>query len=1227
MVAEFGEFSTSRNEANIRDNANAFLARITHEQAMRYESTFQKIAASSAVIAKQAAFLLENMTLYGKTPLKPNEKLVIYPHNGIFSNDRSKRTMVLYWGSPTMSPGISEQINTLSHLDPLLETVKESNPESVACYAVTEPGVARYYPNIHGVEKLPPTTKFDIRNANWYVIAKPENNLERKTVWSNIYLDSVGQGLLTTASTPVYSKSGQYLGATGVDVTLDTIVNDILTHIPSCHRMEGLFSFLIDNQGRIVAFPPEYLDMFEIKIDRGKLVDATVILKHSLLDSSNVEIRKIGQNMLEKNYHVSRFFLNGHPYIISSHFMPSTGWRLGIVVPESAILASIQETRNTLDATVEKMTNRFTLVTVLFLITSIIIIATLSIKNFIRPLDKLSKGALRVKEGDLTTQVDIHTKDEIGSLAKLFNNMVDTLREAKELEKEYTQTLEQKVKDRTQEIMIRSEDLKKIRERLELAMDAGEHGFWDWNLDTDDVYFSPRYYTMLGYEPGELPMKLETWVNLMHPDDQKTIVPEVENYVKNAQPYEVEFRLKTKDGDWKWISGRGKSYEKDVDGIPHRAVGVHVDITGRKQAEEALRESEEMFKKLFEFAPDGFYLNDLEGNFIDGNKVAQEIIGYKKEELVGSSFLKLGLLPPEEIPKAAELLIENFNGRATGPDEFILNRKGRTPVVVEIMTLPVTIKSQKVVLGIARDITLRKRTEKALKESEEKYRTILESIENGYYEVDIAGNFTFFNDSACRIFGYPRDKLMGMNNRESMSTRTSKRIYKAFNNVYKTEKPTKIFEYEIIREDGTKRYVETSVSLREDSEGQRIGFRGIIRDITEKKLAEEEKKNLEAKLQRAEKMEAIGTLAGGVAHDLNNVLSGIVSYPELLLLDLPENSPLRKPILTIQQSGQKAADIVQDLLTLARRGVVATEVVNLNQVINSYLKSPECEKLKEFHPDVKIESDIETNLLNIMGSPVHVSKSIMNLVSNAAEAMPDGGNIFISTESRYIDKPIRGYDDVKEGDYVILTVSDIGIGISSENIERMFEPFYTKKVMGRSGTGLGMAVVWGTVKDHKGYIDIQSVEGKGTTFTLFFPVTRKEISGKEKALPMEDYMGKGESILVVDDVEGQREIASSILIKLGYSVTSVSSGEEAVDYMKDNKADLLILDMIMDPGIDGLDTYKRIIEFHPGQKAIIASGFSETDRVKEAQRLGAGKYIKKPYTLEKIGMAVKNELS
>jgi two-component system, cell cycle sensor histidine kinase and response regulator CckA len=387
-----------------------------------------------------------------------------------------------------------------------------------------------------------------------------------------------------------------------------------------------------------------------------------------------------------------------------------------------------------------------------------------------------------------------------------------------------------------------------------------------------------------------------------------------------------------------------------------------------------------------------------------------------------------------------------------------------------------------------------------------------------------------------------------------------------------------------------------------------------------------EQKKLEAQLLQAQKMEAIGTLAGGVAHDLNNILGGLVSYPELLLLQLPESSPLRKSILTIQKSGEKAAAVVQDLLTLARRGVVVNEVVNLNDVIGEYIESPEHEKLQAYHPGVHLETHLATDTLNILGSSTHLSKTVMNLVSNAAEAMPEGGKLTVSTENRYIDRPIGGYDNVREGDYVVITISDTGTGISPDDINKIFEPFYTKKKMGRSGTGLGMAVVWGTVKDHRGYIDVQSIEGEGTSFFLFFPVTRKKLPENQSHLPIESYSGKGESILIVDDVEEQRKIASGMLKELGYSALSVSSGEEAVEYLSTNNVDLLVLDMIMDPGMDGFDTYKKIIETRPGQKAIICSGFSETDRVKELQKLGAGEYVRKPLLLEKIGLAIKEEL-
>ena len=407
----------------------------------------------------------------------------------------------------------------------------------------------------------------------------------------------------------------------------------------------------------------------------------------------------------------------------------------------------------------------------------------------------------------------------------------------------------------------------------------------------------------------------------------------------------------------------------------------------------------------------------------------------------------------------------------------------------------------------------------------------------------------------------------------------------------------------------------------------RNSYEKLQNEIQERIRSDRERRSLQERLARSKKMEALGLLAGGVAHDLNNVLSGIVSYPELILMDLPMEDPMKPMIETMQRSGQKAAAIVQDLLALARRGVTHMVVLNLNKdVISDYLASPEFRKLKSYYPEVAVETNLAKDLMNIQGSTIHLRKAVMNLVSNAAEAQPEGGCIRISTRNRYVDKPISGYEEVNEGDYVVLRVEDDGSGIETEDLDRIFEPFYTKKKMGRSGTGLGMAVVWGTVQDHEGYINVVSHVGKGTCFELYFPVTREKSEQPSKSVTLDNYMGRGETVLVVDDVPEQRKIATTLLKRLNYEVFTVSSGEDAIEFIKENKVDILVLDMIMDPGMDGLDTFRAIRSRLPHQKAIIASGFAENQRVMEAQRLGAGCYIRKPYTIDKIAMALRNEL-
>ena len=501
-----------------------------------------------------------------------------------------------------------------------------------------------------------------------------------------------------------------------------------------------------------------------------------------------------------------------------------------------------------------------------------------------------------------------------------------------------------------------------------------------------------------------------------------------------------------------------------------------------------------------------------------------------------------------------------------------------------------------------------------LQYSEAKYRVLSENSNDGIAIIrdDV---HVYTNPKYREISGYRVDELEKMPLETLLFTDNTGNICPKMRSLRENGSGNRLLDFELLRNGGEN--VEVEINASPIMHNGKDALIISVRDLGDRR-------KLERRLQQAEKMEAIGTLAGGVAHDLNNILVGIVSYPELLLLQLPDDSPLRKSVLTIQKSGEKAAATVQDLLTLARRGVSVREVVDMNAVITDYLNSPAHEKLLFHHPDIRIETRLEPDLLNMLGSPVHLFKTAMNLVSNAAEAMPDGGKISLSTKNRYVDTPVRGYDEIEEGDYVVLTIEDSGTGISREDLGKIFEPFYTNKVMGRSGTGLGMAVVWGTVKDHMGYIDVESIEGTGTTFSLYFPVTRESV--ETECTAPEDYRGNGESILVVDDIEEQRELASGMLVELGYHVHTVSSGEEAVDYMKAGSVDLLVLDMIMDPGIDGLETYKRILEQHPGQKAVIASGIPETERVKEAQRLGAGAYLKKPYLIGKFGSTIRNEL-
>jgi PAS domain S-box-containing protein len=518
-------------------------------------------------------------------------------------------------------------------------------------------------------------------------------------------------------------------------------------------------------------------------------------------------------------------------------------------------------------------------------------------------------------------------------------------------------------------------------------------------------------------------------------------------------------------------------------------------------------------------------------------------------------------------------------------------------------------------------------------ESERKYRILAENVSDIIWIMDLkTRKFVYISPSIEKIRGFTPEEAKALTLEQTLSPSSLSKTLKILEAELANEnKPgtdplrSRRIEVEQSVKGGGYAWAEAIVSFVRDRSGVPTAVMGVTRDISERKKTEEERKVFEVKLQNAKKLESLGTLAGGVAHDLNNILSGLVSYPDLLLHDLEEDSPLREPLLTIKKSGEKAAEIVQDLLTLARRSVTAKKVINLNQVVNEFITSPEYRKIVGKQHNIEVEMNITDGILNVLGSYSHISKAVANLVANAADAMPAGGRITIATRDCYIDKPYTGFEIIPEGEYAILEVSDTGIGMPQSDLDKIFEPFYTKKKLGRSGTGLGMSVVWGAIKDHDGFIDIITEEGSGTTFVLYYPASRSEIESPAPVY-IEDYLGKGESILIIDDAPEQRDLAERMMGRLGYDVTTAASGEAAVALIKKRSFDVLILDMIMPPGIDGLTTYREILKIVPDQKAVIASGFAKTDRVNETQKLGAGVYIKKPYTLEKIGLAVRAEL-
>jgi PAS domain S-box-containing protein len=653
--------------------------------------------------------------------------------------------------------------------------------------------------------------------------------------------------------------------------------------------------------------------------------------------------------------------------------------------------------------------------------------------------------------------------------------------------------------------------------------------------------------------------------------------------------------------------------------LSKRVEALEAELARMNKVKDELKESEEKYRLLLNHAPSGIYEIDfVNRRFVSVNDVVCEYTGYTREEFLALNPLEI--LTEESRMLFAERISKLFSGEKI-PEmvEFKIRAKGGREFWVSMHSR--VLYENGIPRGatvIVHDISELKSAEEALHKSEERYKNILETIDEGYYEVDLSGNFTFFNDSVCKILGYTRDELMGMNDRRYTDEKNAKELYRVFNGVFKTGQPHIGFEWEVLRKDGERRRVEASVYALKSPEGRVTGFRGIVRDITERKKMEEE-------LFRSQKLESIGKLAGGIAHDFNNLLMGIQGNTSLVLFDVEPSHPHHERLKNIEQHVQSGANLTKQLLGFARGGKYQVKPINPNEVL---LKTSSM--FGRAKKEIQIHHDLPQDVWPIEADQGQVEQVLLNLYVNAWQAMPGGGDLWIKTENVTLAEKDPMPYNIRPGRYVKISVRDTGVGMDEATRKRIFEPFFTTKEMGR-GTGMGLASAYGIIKNHGGAIDAASELGKGSTFYLYLPASAKDVV--QEAIQSEELLKGDETILLVDDEETIVDVTGRMLETMGYRVLKARSGREAVELIEKAvkkrgevpRPHLVILDLVM-PGMSGSETFGKLKKIASDIKILLSSGYTLNADAKKIIKEGSDGFIQKPFTMKALSSRVRGIL-
>ena len=641
------------------------------------------------------------------------------------------------------------------------------------------------------------------------------------------------------------------------------------------------------------------------------------------------------------------------------------------------------------------------------------------------------------------------------------------------------------------------------------------------------------------------------------------------------------------------------------------------NITERKHTEEALRESEELYRTAMEQTNDGISVVQ-DGKYAYVNQKFLQAIGRTEAEVVNHP---LGIyIHPDDCNRVKQYFVARIHGeeapasydiRVLKPDGFY--------IMMNIKAAKIIYNRKPATISFITDVTEQKRAEEALRQSEERYRTIFESIDDDYFETDLRGIFTFLNKPVSWT-GLRREDLVGSNFGLYVSPEMNKKIHFAFNKIYREGKSSRITDCDIVRQDGSAGHLEMSVSLMRNGEGNPVGFRGITRDVSDRFKMETEREKLTEQLHQAQKMEAIGTLAGGIAHDFNNLLMGIQGYTSLMMLEVQPTHGHYEQLRAVQTLVQSGANLTRQLLGFARAGRYEVVSTNLNDLISKSIAL-----FARTKKEIRIFEKYAEKIWTVEVDRGQMEQVLLNMFVNAWQAMPGGGSLYLETANVILDDTPAKIHDLKPGRHVKISITDTGIGMDEKTQQRIFDPFFTTKEMGR-GTGLGLASAYGIAKGHSGMITVYSEKGHGTTFNIYLPASSRTVDS-EDTVETEPASGR-ETILLVDDEEVITNVTCRLLKELGYSVIVANNGEEAINIYTERHADidLVILDMIM-PGISGGDTFDRLKAVNSSVRAILSSGYSINGNAQAIMKKGVRVFLQKPYRLHDLAQKIRQALA